>query len=124
MPYRDEFRATQRDYYWTLPRVTAGVFLTLIPLFGIGWAIQGNEFFLYKFFAPKYEGVRRDVMIESRAYSEATTRRLYDLRRQLVQAKTDDERATIRAMTRHEAAAFDASRLPPDLRGFVSEVLR
>lgn len=99
-----------------------GVLLATAGLLGAAWLFQGNDFFLYRYFAPKYEGVRRDVMIESRAYSEATTRRLYDLQRQMAQAKSDDEKAAIRAMARHEVQAFDATRLPADLRNFVQQV--
>ncbi len=47
-------------------------------------AVFGLNYFGYlntAFFAPKYEGVRHDVMIESRAYSEGTIRELYTLQR-------------------------------------------
>lgn len=102
--------------------ITGAVLAGSLFLLGATWVFQGNDFFLYRYFAPKYEGVRRDVMIESRAYTEATTRRLYDLQRQLTQAKSDDEKAAIRAMARHEVRAFDVSRLPPDLRSFAQQV--
>ena len=98
------------------------VILAVSGVLGATWLFQGNDFFLQRYFAPKYEAVRRDVMIESRAYSEATTRRLYDLKRQMAQAKSEDEKATIRAMARHEVQAFDASRLPHDLRTFAEQV--
>jgi hypothetical protein len=87
-------------------------------IFGLNYLAYGN----FAFFAPKYEAVRRDVMIESRAYSEATTRQLYRLKLQYQQAGSDAERATIRAMTLHEAQAFDRDRLPADLRNFVQQM--
>lgn len=98
--------------------------LTVAVMLGLTWIMQGNEFFLRAYFAPKYEAVRRDTMIESRAYSEATTRRLYDLRRQYTQASTDDEKAAIKALALHEANAFDHNRLPPDLRLFLAQLNR
>lgn len=74
------------------------------------------------FFAPKYEAVRRDTMIQSRAYGEATTRELYRLKLQYQQAKTDDEKATVRAFALHESAAFDRDRLPTDLQSFIAQL--
>jgi hypothetical protein len=106
-----------------LAYTAAGVF-GLAGALALTWVIQGNDFFLYRTFAPKYEAVRRDTMIESRAYSEATTRRLHDLRRQYTQARSDDEKAAIKAMAIHEASAFDANRLPPDLRLFLAQLNR
>jgi len=103
--------------------ISLGV-LAILGLLGLIWVVQGNDFFLTKVFAPKYEAVRRDVMIESRAYSEATTRRLYDLKKQYIQSKTNDEKDTIRAMVLHEIGAFDRNRLPPDLRVFAEQLDR
>lgn len=70
----------------------------------------------FAFFAPKYEGVRRDVMIESRAYSEATVRELYRLKRQYQAAEDPAARDAIAAAARHEFNIFPQERLPQDLR--------
>ena len=37
------------------------IVLALVVLFGVEWLATGNEFFLYKFFAPKTESVRRQI---------------------------------------------------------------
>jgi hypothetical protein len=81
-----------------------------------------GSYYLYDYLAPKYESTRRDVMIESRAYSEGQTREMYRLKLQYQQAKSDDERDTIRAMALHEASAFDRSRLPLDLQSFLQQL--
>lgn len=120
--YRKEFREFERDAYWSLPRVIAMLFFALVGLGAIGFGLNYFGFAQFAFFAPKYEAVRRDVMIESRAYSEATTRQMYSLKLQYQQAKTDDERATIRAMALHESAAFDKARLPADLQSFLAQI--
>jgi hypothetical protein len=120
--YRKDFRDGQREFYWSLPRIFLMGLCAFAALAVIGWVAQGNQFFLYKVFAPQYEAVRRDVMLESRAYSEATTREFNRLRLQYVQAKTEDEKAAIRAMALHEAAAFDKSRLPVDLQSFLTQI--
>lgn len=118
MGYRDDFKEAQREYYWSLPRailVTAlGVGGLAVIIFGINYAAYGS----FNFFAPKYEATRRDVMIESRAYSEATMREMYRLKIQY-ESSDDIQKATIRAMIIHEAQALDKSRLPVDLRNFI-----
>ena len=120
--YRKEFREFQGDYYWSLPRVLFMGTLGIAALVLVGFGLNYFGYAQFAFFAPKYEAVRRDQMIESRAYSEATTRQMYNLKLQYQQAKSDDERATIRAMALHESAAFDKARLPIDLRVFLDQL--
>lgn len=86
----------------------------------VGMSIGG--YYLYAFLAPKYESTRRDVMLQSRAYSEGQTREMYRLKLQYQQAQSDDERSTIRAMALHEASAFDRTRLPSDLQSFIQQL--
>lgn len=74
------------------------------------------------FFAPRWEAVRRDQMLNSRAYDEGTKRELYRLKLQYVQAKSDVERDTIAAAARHEFQIFPRDRLPPDLQEFMAQV--
>ena len=102
----------------------AAFVIVVVVMGGLAWLVQGNNFFLAQYFWPKMEAVRRDTVIESQAYSEATTRRLYDLRRQYTQAKSDDERAAIKGMALHEVNAFDHRRLPAELQLFVSQLQR
>lgn len=120
--YRKEFREVQSDYYWSGPRVFLMTVFGIALLGVVGFGIRYVAMEQFGFFAPKYEAIRRDVMIESRAYSEATTREMYRLKLQFQQAATDDEKATIRAMALHEARAFDRARLPADLRTFIEQL--
>ena len=42
--------------------ILAGVLafiLFIVLMLGLGWIATGNDFFLYKYFAPKQEAVRR-----------------------------------------------------------------
>lgn len=94
------------------------ILLIAVVIFGL----NAVGFMSFAFWAPKYEGVRRDVMIESRAYSEATVRELYRLKLQYAQATTPEEKNTIKAFTLHEAAAFDKARLPADIVPFLREL--
>jgi hypothetical protein len=79
-------------------------------------------YYMYAFLAPKYESTRRDVMIQSRQYSEGTVRELYNLKRQYEATANEVERETIAAAARHEFQIFPQERLPGDLRGFMRQV--
>lgn len=97
---------------------TITMVLSLIGIF----ILNMFGFLNYSYFAPKYEAVRRDQMIESRAYTEGTIRELYTMQRQYQSAKTDDERATIAGAARHEFSIFPKERLPGDLQAFLNQV--
>ncbi len=88
-------------------------------------AVFGLNYFGYintAFFAPKYEAIRRDVMINSRSYDEGAQRELYRLKLQYQQAKTDEEKATLAAAAKHEFSIYPKDRLPPDLLTFLSQI--
>ncbi len=120
--YRNDFRAGERDYYWSVPRIFLMGAVTLPLIAATIFGLNYMGLMSFGFFQPRYEAVRRDTMLQSRAYSEATTRELYRLKLQYVQAKSDDERSTVRAFALHEAAAFDRTRLPPDLQAFLTSL--
>ncbi len=94
--------------------------IVAVAVLGIG-AIVGMSiggYYLYAFLAPKYESTRRDVMIQSRAYSEGETRNLYRLKIQYEAAPTPEAKQTVLLAARHECEAVDRSRLPSDLSSF------
>lgn len=99
----------------------SGIGAIVLVVGGIAGASIGG-YYLWAFLAPKYEATRRDVMIESRAYSEGAIRQLYNLKRQYETAQSDTERATIAATAKHEFSIFPAERLPADLRLFMSQI--
>lgn len=85
-------------------------------------ALTFGGYFATAFFAPKYEAIRRDTMIESRAYSEATVRELYRLKRQYEAAQTMAEKQTIAAAALHEFEIFPEERLPVDLAAWLNTI--
>lgn len=99
-----------------------GILGVVVLFFGVIFGLNLFGLASYSFFAPRYEAVRRDTMIQSRAYSEASTREMYRFKLQYQQAKSDDERATIRAFALHESAAFERDRLPNDLQSFIIQL--
>jgi hypothetical protein len=91
----------------------------------VGAVIAGISYVAYlgaSFYAPKYEAIRRDQMIQSRSYTEGSIRTLYNLKRQYEQAKTNEERGLIAATARHEFSIFPQERLPTELKVFMVTV--
>jgi hypothetical protein len=97
-------------------------FLALV-FFGVllaGAAVGSYE--LYAYLGPKYEATRRDIMLNSRIYQEGELRSLYDMNRQFVRSKDDNEKKVIADTARHELATLDKERLPANLREFATIV--
>lgn len=122
MGYRDDFREVQREFYWTGPRAFFAIVFAAVLLAAIGFGLRFLAYSNNAFFAPRNEAIRRDVMIESRAYSEATIREMYNFQRQYLAAGSDAEKNAIKAAARHAAAGYDINRLPADLQGFVRPI--
>lgn len=99
----------------------------LAILLGISWAIQGNAWFMYKIFAPQYEGVRRQVFEQSKAYNTGMIQELQNMRLEYNKA-TPEHRLALRSIILHRSADFPPEKMPSDLRSFIenlrSEVLR
>jgi len=49
-------------------------FLLSIAL--LSWFFQGNDFFMYKLFAPKYEQVRRETFEQTKSYNQGMIQEL------------------------------------------------
>ncbi len=90
---------------------------------GLGWFFQGNDFFLFQYFAPKYEQVRRTTFEQSKAYNQGMVHELQNMQFDYVKAD-DDHKAALADIILHRAADYnmDDSRVPSDLRQFVADL--
>lgn len=99
--------------------------LTIIGLslaaVALAFAVQGNDFALYRTFAPKYEQVRRDTFKQSQAYNDGMAQELDNMRLEYIRA-TPDQQQAMASVILHRAASYDASKLPPDLAAFVASL--
>jgi hypothetical protein len=100
-------------------KTALGVIVSIVLVLAVIFGLNLFGFAQYSFFAPRMEAVRRDTMLQSRAYHEGNYRELYRLKLQYTQAKSDEERATIKSFALHEADAMDRSQLPLDLQAFL-----
>jgi hypothetical protein len=104
----------------------AVVFFCLLGLLGmlcISWVVQGNDFFAYRYFAPKQEAVRRQVFEQSKAYSQGMAQEIQNMQFQYVQADAAHKEA-LAAIILHRVADYDLDQLPPDTAMFVAGLRR
>lgn len=108
----------------TLKVIGIGI-IALGAILGLTWLVQGNDFFMYKVFAPKYEAVRRDTFEQSKAYNQGMIQELQNMQFQYVQADADGK-AALADVILHRAADYNMNdpRVPSDLRRFVEELRR
>ena len=102
-------------------KIVGYVVLGFIILFSLGFIIRGNEFIMYRFWAPKYEGVRRQVFEQTKSYNQGMIQELQNMQFEYLKA-TPSQQDALASIILHRAADYDESKLPSDLRVFISEL--
>jgi hypothetical protein len=59
--------------------IVATVVLSIMGILALTWIVQGNDFFMYKVFAPEYEKVRRQTFEETKSYRQGMTQELENM---------------------------------------------
>jgi hypothetical protein len=91
----------------------------LVLILGLTWVFQGNDFFLYRIFAPKYEQARRETFEQSKAYNDGMAQELRAMQFQYLQADPAHQKA-LAGVILHRVAGYPEQNLPSDLRAFLS----
>lgn len=97
------------------------VVLGFAGLFALSWIAMGNSFFMYKFFAPKQEQVRREVFEQTKSYRQGMIQELENMRFEYIKA-APEHRAALASIIIHRAADFPAKDMPYDLAIFINEI--
>ena len=100
-----------------------GVIFVIVFFLGLTWLFTGNEFFLYKYFAPKQEAVRRQVFEQTKSYNQGMIQELQNMQFEYVKA-TDSQKDALASIILHRTADYDETKLPYDLRTFINELKR
>lgn len=100
---------------------TAGA---LVLVFGLSWAIEGNDFFLYRYFAPKQEAVRRQVFENTRSFNQGMIQELENMQFEYEREKDPDAKAALRAIILHRASGYNLNDpdVPQSLRAFINQL--
>jgi hypothetical protein len=106
------------------PSAIVAAFVGFVALLlGLTWVFQGNDFFLYKYFAPKQEAVRRQVFEETKSYNQGTIQELQNMQFEYIKADTNHQ-AALASIILHRAADYPEDKMPADLREFVQKLKR
>src|SRR3989344_5595148 len=87
----------------------------------ISWVVQGNDFFLYKVFAPQRENVRRQVFENTKSYNQGMVQELQNMQFEYVKADEEHKKA-LASIILHRAADFPEDKMPDDLRLFIADL--
>ena len=91
----------------------------LILILGMTWLFQGNDFFMYKYFAPKYENTRREVFENTKSYNQGMIQELENMEFEYIKADSNHQYA-LASIILHRAADFPQDKLPYDLKVFIN----
>jgi len=102
-----------------------------IALMLLTWVIQGDDFLLYSYWAPKQEAVRREVFEQTKSYNQGMIQELQNMQFEYIKADPSHQKA-LRSIILHRAADFDSNKrfieshfaLPEDLHSFIEQLKR
>ena len=105
--------------------VAASVIGVVVLILGVTWLGQGNDFFMYKVFAPKYEEVRRQTFEQTKSYSQGMIQELQNMQFDYVKANPEHQ-SMLASIILRRAADFDLRQpqVPTELRQFVEQLRR
>lgn len=93
----------------------------LLVVMGLGWLSAGNEFFMFKFFAPRQEAVRREVFEQSKAYNQGMAQELDGFYLEYSKG-TPEQKAAIKSIVLHLVADYPVDKLPAHLQTFINDL--
>jgi len=93
----------------------------LVLILGLTWIIQGNDFFLYKVFAPRYEQVRRQTFEQTKSYRQGMVQELQNMQFAYLKADKDHQEA-LADLILHRAADVPEETLTPELNAFIHKL--
>ena len=102
-------------------RIVGGAVLAVVLLVGLPWVFVGNDFFLYRYFAPKQEAVRRQVFENTKSYRQGMVQELQNMQFQYEQA-AEAQKPGLRSIILHRAADVPPDALTPDLVAFLARL--
>lgn len=96
--------------------------LSIVAIFALAWIVQGNNFFMYKYFAPKYEDARREVFENTQSYVEGKKQDLIKYRLEYMKSKDPVEKSAIKMTIVQAFANFDENKLDGELKDFLHKM--
>jgi hypothetical protein len=98
-------------------KVVFGIIGFILLMFFLDWVVAGNNFFMYKYFAPKQAEAERQVYKHTNTYVQGNVQRLAELCSSLKDPNTTDgHRAMVNDTIAHEFADWNLQDVPDYLQ--------
>lgn len=93
----------------------------VVVILGLSWVATGNDFFLYKYFAPRQEQVRRQVFEQSRSFNQGMIQELENMEFEYEKTTDPNAKQALADIIWHRASGYnlDDPDVPQSLRTFI-----
>lgn len=98
-------------------------FAAVVGIYIIGFFITGGNLAIYKFWAPKYREVQREVFEQTQSYVHGKNQYISRLRLQY-ESTQDEQREALRRLILTEAETIDEDNLSAANRAFINTLRR
>ena len=91
----------------------------------LGAVVQGADFFVWSWLAPRKAAVERKVFENTKSYKEGFAQEVRDYRRDYMRAETahdEEHRLALRSAILHMVADYDLDKLPADLHEWIDKL--
>ena len=107
-----------------MKQVVGAIVLGIAAILGLTWIVQGNDFFMYKYFAPKYEQTRRQVFEQTRSFNQGMVQELQNMQFEYVKTTDPNAKAALASIILHRASGYNLEDpiVPADLREFIQQL--
>jgi hypothetical protein len=101
-------------------KIVLGGLFSLAAALGIGFGLQYFGLITTKFFAPKFESVRRETFENSKAYNQGMVQEIENLYVDYLKA-SPEHRGAIGKIILHRTSDFDRSKLSPEIQQVIRQ---
>jgi hypothetical protein len=105
-------------------KIAAYVLGGILGIVVLTWIFQGNDFYLYKVFAPRQEAVRRQVFEQSRAFNQGMVQELENMQFKYAEENDEGAKTALADIVIHRASGYnmDDDSVSQSLRSFVQSL--
>ena len=105
-------------------KVAASLLGILVLILALSWIFTGNDFFLYKYWAPKQEVVKREVFENTPSFNKGMIQELENMQFQYEAEKDKDSKLALRSIILHRASGYNMNDrdVPASLYRFVGDL--
>ena len=96
--------------------------LVVVGFIILGFGLTALDLGMFKFWAPRYENVKREVFEQTKSYNEGKTQDLAKYKLEYALAKDAESKQAIKMVVVQRFADYQADRLEPGLANFLIQM--